>query len=330
MIGPRCIATIEPLIEALEAVGAEPTIARNYEQFPRFSHDLDLFIRGSGAAVAPAFEAVAKQLDWDFLTICTHYATHDRQSLNIFAYRFHRLDPPETLLVDLFGGVWLLGVCLTGADRICARRIRHPSERFHHIDPLMENGYRLFQLAALVRVKSADWTKIERYRQKVLDFDAANNGALNGWAEHLGIPAIGRSLGALRDSDHPRYVRTMRRARLGYCARRAMDDPRATASSIADRCVGLLRERLLAPCGPSLVLSSARRAEWEEVLDKLVKTHYLPSWTPTVRRPRQSGVAQVRFTKAGEPFRNTEASFASLALQIIHRHQVLYRRETAS
>ena len=161
----RSIATIEPLLAALERANLAPTVARNYEQFPDFGHDLDLFLNGGGRHATSVLTQVARNLGWDYLTVCNHYQ-------NVVAYRFHHLDPPETLHVDVILSLTLWGRPSAPHANFATPRIPDPSGRFWRLAGPWENGYRLFQIESLLRATMHDAAKIERYRQRVLAFDA--------------------------------------------------------------------------------------------------------------------------------------------------------------
>ena len=79
----KSIETVVYLLNQLEVNGFLPVIARNYENFPDFNHDLDLFVVGELETLIPIFHQVAKKLRWDHLTLCTHYANHKNDNLNI-------------------------------------------------------------------------------------------------------------------------------------------------------------------------------------------------------------------------------------------------------
>ena len=64
-------STVDYLINTLERGGFEPVIARNYENYPDFDHDLDLFLTGNpGIGKTTAITEFLKQpkiLDEGFL-----------------------------------------------------------------------------------------------------------------------------------------------------------------------------------------------------------------------------------------------------------------------
>ena len=325
-IGPRSIATIEPLLAGLEQAGLAPAIARNHERFPVFRYDLDLFVRGDRDRATPVFEAIARKLDWDSLTVCTHHAVHRRADRNIVAFRFHHLNPPETLLVDMFGGLSLLGCTLATADTLCETRVRDLSGRFFHIDGVFQNGYRLFQIESLMRAANPDREKIRRYRQRVLRFDEDHEDAIAAWARGHHLIGMEAALAALREGRDHRFGRLVRRAKRRFGARRFLCHPVDTLASARDRLIGLWREKYLDPCGPVLRLDSGRRDDWEQVLDRLVQACYLNGWATKCRAVRQCGGASVVFAADGEPFKGGGASFDLLARQLAGRHRMIYCR----
>ena len=91
--------TVISLINILEINNCKPVLARNYENFPNFSNDLDLFV-DNNSEINNYFCSVAKNLSWDNLTKCEHFSIYRNKVFNITAYKFLKLNPPQTLHVD--------------------------------------------------------------------------------------------------------------------------------------------------------------------------------------------------------------------------------------
>lgn len=319
----RSSATVEALIDALEQAGRAPTIARNYASFPHIGRDLDIFLSGGAGCAQSVFEQVAERLEWDFLTVCSHYQ-------HVLCYRFHRLDPAETLPVDVIGGLFLRGQPLASADALCASRTPDASKRFCHMDAVAQNGWRLLQIESLTRALVVEPNKIARYRRRVLEHGARHEGTLASWALRNDLRGIDDALDALRAEEYRRFARLVRRAKRGFLARRLMENPSRTTLRICGRGIGRLREAVLDPCGPVLVLNRRGRDGWERVLDRLVETRFLKGWTTSRPMLRERGCAMVSFAVRGRPFEDRDASFDALARAVIERHRLLFSRAAVS
>ena len=321
----RSAATVVLLIESLENMGLAPTIARNYEQFPRVGHDLDLFVEGGLDQAVAVFRSVADRLGWDLLTFCTHYATSRHDVLRIFIFRFHHLEPSETLQTDLFGGLILLGLPLATREELCRQRRGDSSGRFRHIDPVVENGYRLFQIQSL---NPAETDKIERYRQRALKFDRDHHGALAVWSKNHHLGDLTPALEALRDGELIRFRRLIKASKWRFAFARLLNEPFRSTRLLWDRYRGLRRQMVSDPCGPTLRLAGPLE-DWRPVLDRTVEAQFLPGWTEDEPRLQERGCALVLPDPKGIPFMDPGQAYKALLEPVLRRHTVLRERTNA-
>ena len=262
------IQTVESLLNALEDGGFNPVVARNYENFPNFGHDLDLFVGRELSDAVDLFRGVAKELNWDRLTLCDHYAAFDDDSLRIPVFRFHQFEPLQTLQVDLFGGLILWGLPLRTRHQICAERQLEPRGRFHTMPPEWEQGYRIFQIQSLHPIKHAP--KRTRYRERVITFDDQHKGALDTWGVAHGMGTLEAAVSALRDQDTDRLDQVIRQAKRRFALGQMMRHPLRTMLRIKDRRRGLSVQFNERPCGPKVHLEGEPH-EWSTWLDFLVE-----------------------------------------------------------
>ena len=307
----RSLRSVEPLLASLECSGLTPTIARNYEQFPDFAHDIDLFLRTTGHHPTPIFVDAAHELGWDFLTVCTHH-------WNITAYRFQHLDPPETMQVDVFGGMTLWGQTLASAEDLCRTRQQDPSGRFWHLNYTWQNGYRLFQIRNLLHAEARETEKIERYRRLALTFHEADARALPVWAGQLGLAGVEPALDALQARDYASFAKLVTAMMRRYLLRRMQRNPVASAREMFGRA------RHVTPCGPVLKLKATDRNRWGYALDMLVQARFLAGWTTGRVHSHGPQGARVVFCANGEPFADPETSVRMLAYQLVQRHHIAY------
>ena len=314
------VRTVEVLLKALENADLKPVVARNYEDYPNFGHDLDLFVAGHLNEAVSVFKAVAKELEWDRLTLCDHYAAFGDDTLRIPVFRFHLFDPLQTLQVDLFGALLLWGLALSDRHQICARRQLEPKGRFHTMPPEWEQGYRLFQIQNLHPVKEA--AKRERYRQRVITFDDKNSGLLRQWGEKNRLGNLAPTIKALRTQDDKQLNRLIRRAKARFVLAQLIRHPLRSILRIKDRKSGLNTQFKQRPCGPLLRLSGNSET-WTEHLDYLVENQALAGWSSTQDR-RERGWAWVTFEPDGTPYDDQD----QLLRDIFDRHEVIHSSTT--
>jgi len=322
----KSIETVNYLIKTLEGNNFKPVIARNYENYPNFGNDLDLFISGDYKNINLTFSKVAEDLNWDVLTICTHYSNFKNPIFNIITYRFHLLDPMQTLNVDLFGGFALWGMPLIDRHEICKNRILEPNNRFYIMDQNWENGYRIFQIASLNPIKSRN--KINRYTSRVLNFQLKHPKSLESWGRNCSLGDLSKAIKALKTSDTLKLKKTIMRAKLILVFNCLLKEPIQTITNLIDRAKGLDIQFNKNPCGPNLRFKGKSKKLIKK-LNKLVDNQILPGWSET-EDFRERGWAKISFEKKiineidEEMYK--EIDFFEIVSLIINRHKTIYSK----
>ena len=312
----QSIETVRQLIPALEEAGLRPVVARNYENYPNFGHDLDLFVGGDLDQATRVFKAIASRLKWDRLTLCTHYAPYQHDVLCIPVFRFHQFAPLQTLQGDLFGGLILLGLPLIDRHSLCAKRRLEPQGRFHIMPPEWEHGYRIFQIQSLNPDK--DHSKRTRYRKRILDFHQTNPEKLVQWGKINNLGNLKPALEALESDDHQRLTQQIKAAKTRFELDQLLRRPLRSLRLIFDRKKGLDIQFNKQPCGPKLTLSGDPNV-CSKQLDYLVENQALPGWSTTEDR-RERGWALVSFDRPNAPTRSLD----DLLKVIFDRHETIY------
>lgn len=309
-------STVDYLINTLERGGFEPVIARNYENYPDFDHDLDLFLTGNFKKANSIFIKVAEILEWEILTLCSHYANFKNEEFNILTYNFYQLEPLQTLKVDLFGGLNLWGQSLIDRHKICKNRILEPQGRFYTMKQDWENGYRIFQIANLNPKKNR--AKIERYTKRVLNFNHDNPGVLESWSKTSKLGNLTMAIKALENRNNKKLKIIITSSKLKFIFFKALKNPFSIIKNILDRKKGLNLQFKTNPCGPLLFLSGDKQILSKQ-LDILVSNKILPGWSEKDDL-RERGWAFITFTKG----RAKETDFEKLLSLIINRHKLIY------
>ena len=314
--------TVKYLINTLEKEGLKPVIARNYENYPNFAHDLDLFISGDLKSANLIFIKVAEILEWEILTICNHYSNFETEEFNIYTYRFYHLENLQTLSVDLFGGLNIFGQSLIDKYQICENRKLEPRKRFFTMRPDWENGYRIFQIANLNYKNNKE--KIERYRKKVLDFQDKNPGALEAWGRNSKLGDLSIAVKSLKSRNFKKLKNTIMQSKLKFVFSNFLKDPINTIKKLIDRKRGLDIQFKTNPCGPYICLSGDNKKIRKE-LNNLVENGFLIGWSEK-EDLRERGWALINFKKKS----NKKINFKDLVNQVIYRHKVIYSSNKTS
>ena len=310
------ITTVKYLINTLEKEGFQPVIARNYEDYPNFGHDLDLFLKGNLKNINLIFIEVAEILKWDKLTLCNHYSNFKKEEFNIISYNFYQFNTLETLKVDLFGCLNLWGQPLIDRHNICKKRELEQRGRFFVMKQDIENGYRIFQIASLNTKR--DKVKIERYSRRVLNFHRKNPRLINLWSKNSNLGDLSMAIKAIENRSYKKLKIIIIKSKLNFVFSKILENPLKTFSEIFDRKNGLIIQCNTNPCGPLLYLSGYKQELFKQ-LDSLVRHNILPGWSEK-KDLRKIGWALVCFKKGS----SKKTDIKQLLSLIIYRHKVIY------
>ena len=146
-------------------------VARNYEKFPYFDHDIDLFCNTKLVNLKKILTKIAKKNSWDCLVYDNHFANKLNLYSNINVFHFYKFisGKYECLHLDFFSGTTLLSLPLIHASEI--KRIR--KKKFYVIDPSIEKLLRIFTTNRLIMnndefKKGYANRKIKIYIKKIL------------------------------------------------------------------------------------------------------------------------------------------------------------------
>ena len=237
------------LFRALEDRALRYALMRNFEAFPAFGHDIDLLMHPADRArFADILIGLAPSLGWNALTYCDHWAHSPLGVHQIHIYRLFCYNPRAYLQIDLFQGIPVHGLPWLDVDFLLARRQRHATHGFSHLDPLSEHMVHLLQIHKIAGLPhTAD--KIERYRRKVLACHQADPAALEA---HLATCLSARAipaLAALAAHDIPRACRAIAAAKQDYLIRYGLRHPMKSIQAVWHRGFDYARLFGTRPCG---------------------------------------------------------------------------------
>jgi hypothetical protein len=280
---------LSELVASLESQGLRYAILRNYEQFPHLGHDLDLVMdsRDIGRFRDIAI-ALAEKRGWDALTECDHWSQSGVRNHNIEVFRFYCTRPLCFLQVDLFHGFNVWGLPLLNERQMLQGR-RHSGDRlFTRIDPAGENLQRMLQIHSLAGQRDSA-RKVERYRQRVIDFCSAGNSGFQRLLQRTFFVFGKRALEALKAGDRKGFAASMRLGKVCFCVRFLVRHPVLATRSLLARLVDHARLFRTRQCGFVLRAHASSDAHWrrlQEALEHLRAANVLRRWTD---RNGQSG-----------------------------------------
>lgn len=179
--------TVVDLVAQLESKSIQYAIARNYEDYPSFGHDLDLFVHHIDTAqITEISIKLACVYGWDYVTCCNwDIWFHKKHSVK--QIRFYKLTDFTYLQVDLIHLFPLYGLALMGESEILIDREKDLDGKFYKISKSKENLIRVFQIFSLLG-NNANSAKVARYSKRLVDYVLGNgSGGLLKEGEKLGV-----------------------------------------------------------------------------------------------------------------------------------------------
>lgn len=301
-IAPRAQATIAALINELGTENLPYVIARNYENYPDFGHDLDLFFSDNHVS---EFNAIARKIaadyNWDYLTLCDHWNTSKIRTHNIEVFRFYKINPVEYLQLDLFHGFLVWGVPLVNSKEIINTRVRDVSNRFYHMRPALENSLRMLQISKLMSYEGTT-EKIQRYRTCVLLSLANHECDLVTYSAKLFSSDTSQALDYLKSGKMQAFRISMNRIKQRFFLKSMIAKPYTTIMFLRERFNEYWRLFYSAPCGFILrvyVPSEEKYRHINQSLDFLVKKKVLSCWSDNNCKTKKFGVQHRRIMERG-------------------------------
>jgi len=325
--------TTQALVARLESDGWRYAILRNYEQFPKVSHDIDMVLTGHDV---PRFRLLlielAREHGWDTLTECSHFGRSPVAEHNIEIFRFYRVSPqPATSLqVDVFHGFAILGIPLLDEEGLLRGRMKAAHLGLTHIDPSLENALRLLQVHSLMGIGSTA-RKVAAYVGRVLGF--ADKVQLRRKCQALLGDWAVRALEELERGEWGAFRDRMALARALFLGRSFRRNPVQSGFQVAARAAYIARTWLTDPCGKEIRVCAPEiesRGRLKLALERLSASHCVYAWTtgPGARRVLERGGAVAKIVRShaeidARLLSAQELERAVLA-RLIARHRPLY------
>jgi hypothetical protein len=288
-------ATALDFFARMNEQGIEYAVLRNYEQYPRFGHDIDLVVRWSHL---PRWRQIAKACAsdhaWGALTECDHWAQSSCREHTIQILRFYRQSSRDYsqidyLQIDAFHAHLVNSLPLFDEDALLGERIL--DERgFYRIGERAENFFRLLQIARLASISGAH-AKVETYRSRALAFWTEARD-FSGYSAKLGFPCMTEAMRDLEAGDLLSYKRRVDSQKRAWWAAKMLAHPLRGSRMLLNRLVDYARLFYFRPCGFTILVSASaeQRALLDAALKQLADANLVPLYTlgGSRRQQRQS------------------------------------------
>jgi hypothetical protein len=273
-------ATVIGFFSRMNDEEVEYAVLRNYELYPKFSHDIDLVVRWRDL---PRLMAVARSCaidyGWSALTECDHWARSSIHEHTIQVKRFYTVNPPQYFQIDAFHSHLVLGLPLFDEDALLRERIKD-SRGFFRIDERVETFCRLFVIARLVGLKGTE-EKVKRYSDRALSFWKKAPGP-SQFAGNLGFPNISAALDFLRSGNLQLFKKEIDRQKRAWWIKQVSSHPLRAGKLVFNRSIDYLRLFWLRPCGFDLRVfanDEGQRKRLEQFLKRLTEANIITHFT---------------------------------------------------
>lgn len=276
----RASKTVLALIDHFNRENISYAIARNYESYPNFNRDLDIYFFDSVVKVKEILREVAKEQEWDTVTYCDHWSKSKIISHNIDVFKFYRESSFDFLQVDLFYSFLIWGSPLISSEQIIEQRELIKPWKFYRINVSCENILRLFQINKLLSNANQEG-KISRYRKRTIDYYRCSGEAMVCYGRDLGLSFIKKALMALEIKNYSVFRRIMFAQKVVYSLKRMFNNPVHFAAHLFYRTVDYYRLFYTCPCGFLLkvyVDEFDKKIEFMRLMDDIVSSGIIRCW----------------------------------------------------
>jgi len=337
--------TVKAIVNALENNDIPYVIARNYENYPDFGHDLDLFYSSSKPVFDDIAMTVAAECGWDVVTYCDHWSKSPVFEHNIDVYRFYTFDSNEYLQVDLFKGFLVWGIPLVSSDEVLRNRELHSSGLFYKPNISIENIFRLLQINSLIG-NECDVKKVERYRDRVLKYCEIGSESLLEYGKKFGLIYIKESLGSLSMNDLNQFRFYMNKSKKNFFIKCFYNDPILSLRQLFSRVVEYYRLFHSSPCGSEISVYVQYENQKNMVkgeLNRLIDTNFILCWSELKSKHTYSLKERKVLERSGVLVKwvnyvsgdaiclgrdeSGDEIFVKLRDYIIFRHEVVYKKK---
>jgi len=338
----RCQNSIRSIINGLHKKNITYAIARNYENFPDFGHDMDLYYDDDNSKIIEILISTARNYKWDIITQCEHWTSSKIKEHNITAFYFYNIRTNESLQIDLFSGFLVFGVPLMHSKDILKARQLSINNKFYTSNLEVENIFRILQIHKLSS-NLLNESKILRYMDRIINYEYKYPTKISHCANGLGLYLIQNALNYLIKGKRTKFCLIMSLSKKIFLIQKLFVEPKKTFYSLLERAKEYYRLFISHPCGISISIAtqnSTQKKFVEKALSKLVDFRIIPSWSLIKNSTRsllqqkkilERGGVLIKFNDVNEPSdialnKNDDLNiiYNAILKNFIYRHKIIY------
>lgn len=337
--------TTVALFNQLAASDVRYTVLRNAERFPSFNHDIDLVVATDAIEnFQRILTSLAEEYRWDALVSCKHWHTSTHAHHNIHIFKLYKLNPLQTLQIDLFHGYLIYSLPFMDEATLLSRSVED-TRGFYKLASSTENLFRLFQIHAHLKAIEPQQEKINAYqRAVVVEFEDPTSSLKSDLTRYFGEQGL-QTLHALNTQDFHSFVRHMDRIKLKFWLAHILKQPIHTLHNVYCRFLDYCHVYLWNPCGFLLRVycpDTGDKRVIYDALERLKQANIIPNWGDALkinfakkRRILERGGIVIQWSSnkhrsiafAGDSGLSETAVNAQIVQAIIAHHDCLYASE---
>lgn len=276
----RVERTVIDLFGRLENAGIRYAVLRNYENYPHFSHDVDLVLYKSDISrLREILGSLSGENGWDMVTECSHWSVSKHEHHNIEVFRFYHAEEKEYLQVDIFHGFVLWGLPLMDEKALLLDSVLD-EKGFRKINPAKENLLRMLQVYRLNDSPKTNSGKIERYTKMITSYADDYGSEFVEVLERF-FPVNGKAaLESLSSGEIDQFRSSMLALKKRYLWWSIKNNPSQVMSCIMSRAWDYFKQYMHEPCGAVLKVyaSASEKDEIRHCLEALKQKNILFCW----------------------------------------------------
>tara|TARA_B100001741_G_C16512510_1_gene580489 strand:- start:297 stop:1280 length:984 start_codon:yes stop_codon:yes gene_type:complete len=166
-------------------------IARNYENFPNFKSDLDIFYINKLNLIKKIFINTAKKFHWDYLIYDENKSKNFLDQNKIEIFYFYDRKKENFLQIDFFRSMLVFGVPYFKFKNENIEKIK---KKFNILPRIISKTYHVFQIASLLPINTNNKKKIIKYKTRFLSLKIKNTYKKNVFFENFLLIKIQKTL----------------------------------------------------------------------------------------------------------------------------------------
>ena len=251
-------------------------IARNYENYPYFDHDLDIFCSPKDYQDLKNILLGLISIEWDYYKEELSYTGSSFEDQNVNCLKIFNSSNNSFLQVDFFYGLTFFGLNHINIESILEMKIFDAEKKFYRVNKELEMYYRTFQIASRYSAEGKT-EKLTSYAQSWMSF-FSDKTKFNFKFSIISDEDFNSLNMFLQNNNFDKYLRLVRFIKLCFVLKRFIQFPISSFLRFSQRCKGILREYFTKPSGINLYYDGDINESVKEQLNFFTKIKVIPGW----------------------------------------------------